>query len=102
MSKAVKPIKQARWYKGEQFEYEQNLLEKGKVVGYFSTQASRMGGKRLVIRYYKVHENGVLVWVDLTMMKTGVSQGLATPYQFRPATKRDFDKALKIYLSLIL
>lgn len=105
MAKATKvgePIKQARWYKGEQFEYEENLKNKGKVVGYFKTVANRRHGNRQVYRYYKVHENGIMVYVDSTMMKTGVAQGIATPYQFRPSTKREWDTQLKQYFKRIL
>lgn len=102
MAKVVEKIKQARWYMGEKFEYEKNLKEKGKVTGYFKTVCGRYAHNRKIFRFYKVHENGIMIYVDATMMKTGVSQSVATPFQFHTSNKREFDKELKKYLSLIL
>jgi hypothetical protein len=99
--KTIEKLKQPRWYKGEKFEYELNLSNKGKVVAFFRMEAGRYGGRRKYYVYYKVFENGVMVWVNLTMMKTGVSQGITTPFQLRNSTKREFDTAMKKYLKLI-
>lgn len=99
MIKAAKPIKPPRWYNGEKFEYDKELLTKGAAVAYFKFEAGRRGGSRSVTKFIKIFENGMAVTLDVTMKKLSITQGsLSTPFQLRNSNKREFDQALKHFL----
>lgn len=98
----VKKIKPPRWYKGEKFEYWEELKTKGKVVAYFKYEAGRYSGKRKVEKYLKVFENGMAVSVNVTMMEINITQSLGTPFKLRNSTKAEWDKALKLFLKQII
>lgn len=90
------------WYKGEKFNYHAYGESKGKVTGYFKTEANRYGaGGRRIYTYYKSHESGFLVYINETMCKLGVTQGLTTPHNFQSSNKREWDQAFKRFLKVI-
>lgn len=92
------------WYLHEKFDYAKYAKLKGKVTGYFRVYVSKnlRSGGRSTDRYYKVHQSGLMVFVDMEMFKIGIAQGLTVPGGFSTCTKRDFDKAIKTILKLIL
>lgn len=91
-----------RWYKGEKFNYKAYGELKGKVTGYFKTEANRYGaGGRRIYTYYKAHETGFLVYINETMCKMGVTQGLSAPHNFQSSNKKEFDNAYKRFLKVI-
>lgn len=92
-----------RWYKGEKYNYPAYGENKGKVTGYFKTEAKRYGaGGRRIFTYYKAHETGVLVYINETMCKMGMTQGLTSPNNFQPSNKKEFDAAYKRFMKMIL
>jgi hypothetical protein len=91
-----------RWYKGDKFNYSAYGMLKGKVTGYFKTEANRYGsGGRRIYTYYKAHESGFLVYINETMCKIGVTQGLSTPHKFQSSNKREWQMAYKKFLNTI-
>jgi hypothetical protein len=104
-SEPAKKIKPPRWYNNEIFEYGKELKTRGKVVAYFKIDCGRRGratrgggAKREVEKFVKVFENGMAVCIDTTMWKMSVTQSVGTPFKLRPSNKREFDKALKLFL----
>lgn len=103
--KAGDPIPKSHlWYLHEKFDYKKYSELKGKVTGYFRIyeQNRLRHGNRSINRYYKVHENGLMVCVDVEMFKIGIVQGVNVPSGFRSCTKTEFNKAMKTVLKLIL
>lgn len=100
-SKPGDPIPNHRWYNNEQFDYKKYAELKGKVVSYFKIVAKRRSGKRNIERYYKVFESGYMVFVDMTMFKMGVTQGISTPALMLNSNKQEFNKAQKLFLKLL-
>ncbi len=90
-----------RWYKKEKYNYEAYGLLKGKVTGYFKTEAGRYGGNRRIFIYHKVHETGFMVSVNETMCKIGVNQAISTPHKFQSSNKREYDSAFKKVMKII-
>ncbi len=94
-------IPRHRWYRGEKFNYTAYGLNKGKITGYFKTEAGRYGGNRRIYTYYKAHESGLLVYINETMCKMGITQGLSTPYKYQKSNKREFDAAMKRFFKAV-
>ena len=91
-----------RWYKGEKYNYEAYGATKGKVTGYFKTEVRRYGaGGRRIFTYYKAHETGVLVYINESMCKMGMTQGLSTPHNFQPSNKKEFTAAYKAFMKMV-
>lgn len=91
-----------RWYKGEKYNYQAYGENKGKVTGYFKTELRRYGTSgRRIFTYYKAHETGVLVYINESMCKMGMTQGLSTPHNFRPSNKREWTLAYKNFMKMI-
>lgn len=92
------------WYLHEKFDYKKYAALKGKVTGYFRIYISgnQRSSSRSTDKYYKVHESGLMIFVDMEMFKIGIIQGVSVPAGFSSCTKRDFDKAIKSVLKLIL
>jgi hypothetical protein len=91
-----------RWYKGEKYNYQAYGANKGKVTGYFKTELRRYGtGGRRIFTYYKAHETGVLVFINESMCKMGMTQGLSTPNNFQPSNKREWTAAYKTFMKMI-
>lgn len=90
------------WYKGEKYNYAAYGESKGKVTGYFKTEVRRYGaGGRRIFTYYKAHETGVLVFINESMCKMGMTQGLSTPNNFQPSNKQEWAKAFKNFMKMI-
>jgi len=107
--KPAEKIEFPKWYKNQVFEYGKNLDTKGKVVAYFKMEAGRRGratrggrSKRQVTKFIKLFENGMAVYIDITMWSMAVTQSFGTPFQLRNSDKREFDKVLKTFLRAII
>lgn len=91
-----------RWYENEKYDYKKYAELKGKVVSYFKVQQIRYGRNgRALEKYYKVHESGFMVYVDATMFKIGVAQGITTPSLMLNSNKREFETAFKKVSNLL-
>lgn len=92
------------WYLHEKYDYKKYAALKGKVTGYFRIYVpnNRRGGNRSTDKYYKVHESGLMVFVDIEMFKIGIAQGVNVPAGFQSCTKKEFDKAMNTVLKLII
>lgn len=90
-----------RWYKGEKYNYQAYGELKGKITGYFKTEAGRYSGNRRIFTYYRCYETGVMVYINETMCKMGMCQGLSTPHNFQPSNKKEFDAAFKKFIKTV-
>jgi len=90
-----------RWYKQEKYNYLAYGLEKGKVTGYLKQECRTRGaGGRREYTYYRMYETGVIVYINVTMCKVGIIQGLTTPH-IQVSNKREFDAAYKKFMKMI-
>lgn len=96
------PIPQVHlWYLHEKFDYKKYAKLKGKVIGYFKSESRKLRhGLREMKLYYKLHESGLVVYVDAEMMKIGVRQNIDTK-GLMGSDKKEFEKQFNAIINLI-
>ena len=100
MSKIVQKLKLPHWSEPA-LNFQDAMKKSGKAVAYFTTLAGRYGGKRQQVKHIRVHESGLIVYVDTVMFRIGVSSSLSTPFQLRNSTKTEFDREFKKIVKMI-
>lgn len=76
------------------------ILPKSKAVSYLKISGRSFGGALTEDQYWKVLDNGYMVFVDLGRCRIGIVRGFPNNRYISASTRRDFEKALKIIQKL--
>jgi hypothetical protein len=92
-------MKGKKWYErpGNVLDPEEllRILPKSKVVSYLKVSGKSFGGALQEIQYWKVLDNGYMIFVDLGRCRIGIVRGMPTNRFISAGTRRDFEKAIK-------